>query len=201
MTKEFMMATVTGPVEAVDASKLSERREDFYEVIGNQTVEKPAMGALESTLASLLLEIMAPYARSSKLGQAFAEVLFDLRPTVDRSRRPDLSFVSARKWPLNRRGPGTETWPIVPDLVVEIISPTNSANSVLEKVREYLTAGVQLVWVVYPIDREVHVFDARNTSIVSRVQRGGVLKGEPVLPGFELPLESLFGETDETPQA
>jgi Uma2 family endonuclease len=72
---------------------------------------------------------------------------------------------------------------------------------VLEKVREYLQAGVQLVWVLYPIDREVHLFDARNTAIVSRLQRADVLKGEPILPGFELPLETLFGETDETPPA
>jgi Uma2 family endonuclease len=68
-------------------------------------------------------------------------------------------------------------------------------------VREYLQAGVQLAWVVYPIHREVHVFDAHNTSIVSRLQRSDVLKGERVLPGFELPLETLFGEPDKTPQA
>src|SRR3954452_2309045 len=81
-----------------------------FEIIGSDIVEKPPMGVLESTLASLLLELMGPFARSMKLGQVFREVLFDLRPSVDRSYRPDLAFVSAQKWPVHRRGPRTESW-------------------------------------------------------------------------------------------
>ena len=129
-------------------------------MVGDRIVEKPPMGVLGSTLASLLLELMGPYARSMQLGQVFSEVLFDLRPLVDGSRRPDLAFLSAAKWPLNRRGPEAESWPIIPDLAIEIVSPTNYAAKVLDKVREYEQAGVRLVWVIYPSAREVHIFDA-----------------------------------------
>jgi Uma2 family endonuclease len=168
--------------------------EGFYEVVDGQIVEKPPMGVLGSTLASLLLELMGPYARNMKLGQVFSEVLFDLRPFVHGSRRPDLAFLSAAKWPLNRRGPETESWPIIPDLAVEIVSPTNYAAKVLEKVREYEQAGVGLVWVIYPSARELHVFDAGDRSGIRRLQGSDRLKGEPVLPGFQLDLTMLFGD-------
>jgi Uma2 family endonuclease len=188
------MASVADSLETVSIGTGPLSSEGLYEVVGEQIVEKPPMGVLGSTLASLLLELMGPYARSMKLGQVFSEVLFDLRPFVDRSRRPDLAFLSSAKWPLNCRGPETESWAIIPDLAVEIVSPTNHAAQVLGKVREYLKAGVPLVWVVYPSAREVHVFDARDHSVVGRLQGTDILKGEPVLPAFELDLATLFGE-------
>jgi len=192
------MASVADSVETVFIGDDSLSSEGFYEVVDGQLVEKPPMGVLESTLASLLIELMGPYARNMELGQVFSEVLFDLRPSVHGSRRPDLAFLSAAKWPLNRRGPETESWPIIPDLAVEIVSPSNHAAKLLEKVREYEQAGVRLVWVVYPSAREVHVFDAGDRSVVRRLQVGDRLKGEPVLPGFELDLAMLFG--DEEPE-
>jgi Uma2 family endonuclease len=109
----------------------------LYEVVDDRIVEKPPLGVLGATLTSLLIELMGPYARSMQLGQVFSEVLFDLRPLVDGSRRPDLAFLSAAKWPLNRRGPEAESWPMIPDLAIEIVSPSDYAAKVLEKVREY----------------------------------------------------------------
>jgi Uma2 family endonuclease len=195
------MASATGPVEILSPGVVPSPYEGRFELVGTQVVEKPPMGVLESTLTSLLLELMGPYARRMKLGQVFSEVMFDLRPAVDRSRRPDLALVSANKWPINRRGPEAESWPIIPDLAVEIVSPTNYATSDLMKVREYLQAGVALVWVIYPTVGEIHIFDARTPQVIGRLQAGDILRGEPVLPGFELPLEVLFGEEDEGGQA
>jgi Uma2 family endonuclease len=188
------MASVADSVETALIGNDFLSSERLYEVVGGQIVEKPPMGALESTLASLLLELMGPYARNMELGQVFSEVLFDLHPFVHGSRRPDLAFLSAAKWPINRRGPETESWPIIPDLAVEIVSPTNHAAKVLEKVREYEQAGVRLVWVIYPSAREVHVFDPGDRSVIGRLQGGDCLKGEPVLPGFELDLAMRFGD-------
>jgi Uma2 family endonuclease len=74
------------------------------------------------------------------------------------------------------------------------VSPANHAAKVLEKVREYERAGMPLVWVIYPSAREVHVFDARERSVIGRLQGGDRLRGEPVLPGFELDLAKLFGD-------
>jgi Uma2 family endonuclease len=188
------MASAAGPFETLNPVSQDPSLDGLFEVVGTQTVEKPRMGVFESALAGLLLEFLGPFARSNQLGQVFPETLFDLRPGVDRSRRPDLAFVSARKWPVNRRPPSGESWSMIPDLAVEVVSPANSAGQGLDKVREYLQAGVQLVWVIYPSAREIHVFDERTPSVVSRLQITDVLRGEPVLPDFELALTTLFGE-------
>jgi Uma2 family endonuclease len=78
------------------------------------------------------------------------------------------------------------------------VSPSNHAAKLLDKVRDYEHAGVRLVWVIYPSAREVHVFEAADRAVVGRLQGGDRLKGEPVLPGFELDLAMLFGD-GETP--
>jgi Uma2 family endonuclease len=191
------MATATEPGRVGNVGGVAPLPEGPYEVIGDQIVEKPPMGVYECGLAGLLFELLGPFARAKRLGQVFSEPLFDLRPTLDRSRRPDLAFVSARKWPVNRRPPRREAWPLVPDLAVEVVSPSNEANEVIDKVGDYLQAGVQVVWVIYPSAREIHVFDARTPTTVGRVLAGQVLRGDPLFPEFELPLDVLFGESDE----
>jgi Uma2 family endonuclease len=196
-----IMASVVGPTELSSPYVGVLASDGLFEVVGGQILEKPPMGVYESGLATLLVELLGPFARGNRLGQIFCETLFDLRPSVDGSRRPDLAFVSAQKWPVNRRPPQAESWPIIPDLAVEIVSSTNYATNLLIKIREYLQAGVQLVWVIYPSVGEIHIFDARTPQIIGRLQGGDILRGEPVLPGFELPLEVLFGEEEEGGQA
>jgi Uma2 family endonuclease len=166
--------------------------EILYEVVGSDHVEKPPMGAYEYELACILHEILAPFVRSHRLGRGLIEVPFDLRPAVDRTRRPDVAYISAARWPLDRRAPrGVEAWPVVPDLVVEIVSPTNTMNEIMERVEEYFTAGSRRVWVVLPDTMKVYDYSSPNTPHVLAV--GGVIEGGELLPGFRLPLVDLFG--------
>jgi hypothetical protein len=72
----------------------------FYEVVGGQIVEKPAMGAVESLLASLLWRWMAPHVDENQLGRVVCETLFLLDPALDLKRRPDPT------WPLSRPSAG-----------------------------------------------------------------------------------------------
>ena len=180
------MASAAGPLDTLNPLNEVPTLNEFFEVVGTQIVENPPMGVFESALAGLLIELLGPFARSNKLGQVFPETLFDLRPAVDRSRRPDLAFVSARKWPVNRRPPSGEFWAMIPDLAVEVVSPSNSAGHVPDKVREYLQAGVQLVWIIYPTAGEVHIYDAQNPSVLARLQTGDVLRAESLVPGFRI---------------
>ena len=85
----------------------------------------------------------------------------------------------------------------MPDLAAEVVSPSNEAKEVIDKVGEYLQAGVQVVWVIYPSAREIHVFDARTPATIGRVLAGQVLTADPVVPGFEVALDLLFGESDD----
>jgi Uma2 family endonuclease len=162
----------------------------FYEVVGGQIVEKPAMGALESILASLLLQWMAPHSHENKLGRVVSETLFLMDPALGLKRRPDLAFVSAQRWPLRRRVPRTETWEIVPDLAVEVIGLTNGAEQVAEKIEEYFRSGVRQVWVVYPGTCKIYLYDSPTSLKILQV--GDDLEGGSVLPGFRIGLEDLF---------
>jgi Uma2 family endonuclease len=79
---------------------------------------------------------------------------------------------------------------LAPDLAVEVVSPSDSANAVHEKVLEYLSAGVQLVWVVHPIQRTVTVYSEGPVAHV--LSEGDTLNGGDLLPGFSLAVADIF---------
>ncbi len=81
-------------------------------------------------------------------------------------------------------------FPEVPPLVIEVISPSETATDVSEKVQDYLAGGARRVWCVYPERRTVHIHDAGAPTRVLR--RDDVLADEELLPGFALPLSYLF---------
>ncbi len=162
----------------------------LYEVVGGQIVENPPMGAQESVLAGLLTELMAPVARASGLGRVVQETLFPIDRAGKLKRRPDVAFVSDRRWPLKRRIPQTEAWDVIPDLAVEFVSETNSANSVVVKIEEYLEAGVRRVWVIYPVVGKVYLYD--SPTQVRILQLSDDLEGGDLIPGFRVALKTLF---------
>ena len=109
-------------------------------------------------------------------------------PSISSATRPGLCLT--QRWPLRRRVPRTETWEVVPDLAVEVVSLTNGAEQVASKIEEYFRAGVRQVWVVYPGISKVYLYDTPTS--VRILQVGDDLDGGSVLPGFRLALEDLF---------
>ena len=79
---------------------------------------------------------------------------------------------------------------IAPDLVVEVLSPHDRAIVVERKIRDYLAAGVRLVWVIVPELRTVRV--ERADGSVTRLRPDGQLSGEGVVPGFSCRVDDLF---------
>lgn len=162
----------------------------LYEFVKGEWKETPRMGAFASLLASFLDKRIGWFAEQNNRGLSMTETLFVLGP--DRlSRRPNLAFVSFQRWPYNQ--PFEEDPPafeVVPELTVEVISPSNTALEVLDKIREYFTAGVERVWVVYPNHRQVYVYT--SPVDVRILDEQGELDGERILPGFRLPLSQLF---------
>ena len=112
------------------------------------------------------------------------------RTAVELKRRPDISYVSHDRWPRNKPVTDDEAWDVVPDLAVEVVSPNDKADGLLEKVEEYFVAGVRQVWVVYPRRRVVHVFESFTQIKVTA--EGQELDGGTILPGFRVPLATLF---------
>ena len=154
------------------------------------------MGAYEVWLATVLTEYLRRFARQHRLGRGVQEMLFDLGATIQRKRRPDVAFVSYDRWPQQQRVPRTEAWEVVPNLAVEVVSPTDRADDLMNKVAEYFRAGVECVWVVFPSQEQIHVYESPTS--VRILTRADALHGEPALPHFQLPVAALFDESEET---
>jgi len=166
----------------------------LYEVVDGQVVEKK-MSARETEIASILVGMLTPYLRTNRLGKVVGEMLFRINPENDLRRRPDVAFVSHARWPFNRRVPNVPVWDMVPDLAIEVVSPSNSASTILRKVHEYFKAGVARVWVVYPEQTEVYIYSTPQQ--VQVVGIGQELDGGDLLPGFRLPVAVLFEDDPE----
>ncbi|MFO0851773.1 MAG: Uma2 family endonuclease [Gemmataceae bacterium] len=167
---------------------------DRYEIVDGQVVELPPMSANSSVFASRLARLVSNVSVPADLGEAHAEILFKLPLDKDRSRRPDVAFVSYSRWSRNRPIPDTNAWHVLPDLCVEVVSPTDRAEELREKVEEYFEAGVRLVWVIYPRVQVVDVYEASGPCRVLR--RPDTLDGGAVIPGFQVSIADLFPPAD-----
>jgi Uma2 family endonuclease len=166
--------------------------DSLYEVVDGKWKEKAPMGMLQAWVASTLLVLLDNFVRSHQLGKVIAESLFVLDSTTDLQRRPDLAFVSRQRV---RKPVQSAAWDVVPDLAVEVISPTNCAPEVLEKIHEYFVAGVRLVWVVYCQPRQLYVY--RSSTSVQVLTPEDTLDGGDVISGFSLTVAKLFEDLDD----
>jgi Uma2 family endonuclease len=89
-----------------------------------------------------------------------------------------------------RQGDDTTLVDGVPLLAVEILSPRDTIDEIHEKISTYLSAGVALVWVFDPYDRTATIYQPSTPP--SFVNERQDLVGDPVLPGFRVPLAELF---------
>ncbi|MGD0124957.1 MAG: Uma2 family endonuclease [Terriglobia bacterium] len=125
------------------------------------------------------------FAHPRHFGRVFVETGYQLTPET--VRIPDVSFVTAermREIDLDKRIQGA------PALAIEVVSPTDLAEDLTQKVKQYLGAGAKTVWVFYPKPREVQVLRADGAIFVRRESE--ILEEPEVLPGFSLDLKSVF---------
>ncbi len=171
--------------------------DELYEVIDGIRVRQGPMGIFAVWIASDLFSHLAPFARTANLGRTVSEALFHMPAPTNCDRRPDLAFVSYERWPKNRPIPRkSNAWDVVPNLAVEVVSPNDTAEELDEKISEFLKAGVELVWVVYPQQSRIYVH--QSPTQISALTLNDTLDGGTVLPGFRLALAELFSEPAET---
>lgn len=175
------------------SSPAPERLQDepLYEIIDGEHVELPPMSILASRVASRLQGHLCHFLMANPLGEALVDTLVRLPLPVDRNRRPDVAFVSAQRIAQAPPQPGSDNaWNIVPELMVEVVSPHDLAEEIVERLEEYWAAGAQLVWVVYPTQRLVYVYQSpRQVRILSG---GDELDGGEAVPGLRIAIASLF---------
>jgi len=130
-------------------------------------------------------QIAGNFAEAQKLGTVFVGTGYQLMP--DTVRIPDVSFVPAdrmRDMDLDKRIQGA------PALAIEVVSPSDPAEDLTQKVKQYLAGGSKAVWVFYPKPREVQVFRASGEIFVRR--ESDTVEEPEILPGFSLDLKSVF---------
>lgn len=157
------------------------------ELIDGILVEK-AMGWYESRLAAVLISLLDRFLEKADLGFVLDGTGM-VRVEPAQVRLPDVSFIAWLHFP-GRILPKDQILDLVPDLAVEILSPTNTAKEMARKRREYFAGGAKLVWEVDPVKRSVEVFTAPDQSTV--LDENGTLDGGTVLPGFSLSIRDWF---------
>jgi Uma2 family endonuclease len=161
------------------------------ELVDGALVEK-GMGYQESLLAGALIAFLREFVTVRNLGLVSApDGMIRLQPGL--VRLPDVAFASWARIP-GGRVPSGPIAGFVPELVVEITSASNTPGEMARKRREYFEAGVRLLWEVDPETRSVDVYT--RVDEVIRLGEVDTLDGGEVLPGFRLPLTTLFAELD-----
>lgn len=120
------------------------------------------------------------------LGEVFlAETGFLIHRDPDTVRAPDFAFIRAERMP--PEGLPSGFVPIAPDMVLEVISPDDSAAAIREKVQSWLEFGCRAVWVLYPGPR----LDVHGPGGARSYGPDDEVDGGDVLPGFRMKLVDL----------
>ncbi|HWE04461.1 MAG TPA: Uma2 family endonuclease [Tepidisphaeraceae bacterium] len=167
--------------------------EGLYELVDGRLVEK-SMSSLANETAWIIGGRLFIYLLEKPLGVIFNEQTFKCFPNdAGGIRRPDLAFVSAEKLPrVEEDGHVTA----VPDIAIEVISPNDKIDELEEKIEDYFSAGVKIVWAVNPKFRWVRVH--RLDAPLAEFRETDTLTAEPVLPGFAILVRDMLARPHTT---
>lgn len=181
-----MATTVTAPMTVEEFKRLPDNG-NKHELSEGLLITMPPPFSLHSLIVVQVLELLQAYLRQNPVGRAIPEAgyfLFRHPPTV---RQPDVSVLSEERM---HAAPKDSWFEGAPELAVEVVSPSDSAQDLEIKTRQYLQAGAKQVWVLYPATRTVHV--ACPDSAVLILNESETLTGGDLLPGFSVQVADLF---------
>jgi Uma2 family endonuclease len=157
-----------------------------YEVVDGELVVSP-VGFRHELIVAKVIAVLSRFVEEHRVGRVVGPDALYVLPSGNR-RGPDGSFLAAER--LAALPPGTVFPEVAPDLAVEVLSPSDRMKRVLDKVGEYLDAGVRMVWLIDPAKQQAAVY--RTATEVRYVDAAGELDGEDVLPGFRCRLADLI---------
>lgn len=183
------MATAQKRMTAAELLRLPKNGRRYELVEGELQAMTPA-GGRHGRIAARLTGSLQQYVAANGLGEVFAaETGFKLAENPDTVRAPDVAFV--RRERVEAIGDSEGYWPGAPDLAVEVISPYDLYTEVEETVGAWLEAGARMVVVVNPRRQTVTVH--RSRTQVHLLTESDTLDGADVVPGWRLPMATLFG--------
>ena len=159
------------------------------ELIRGVLHETVSVGEEHGHIAGIFITFLNIHIRPKRLGRTGGtDVGVKIQRDPDTVREPDVYYVSAERLPLDVRVQGYLE--VVPELVVEIVSPSDSDADVREKIAMWLELGVSMALEVRPASRSIAVH--RPGAPVVTLTGDDALDGGDVLPGFTLPLSEIF---------
>jgi Uma2 family endonuclease len=162
-----------------------------YEVVNGELAMSPKNNFEHENLCARLFLELANFNRTHRLGAVLGSNLGCWMQNRN-CRAPDIS--KARLQQLGFKPSTRKFLPGAPDLVVEIVSPSNTRHEIDDRLKDFFASGAHLAWVIHPQEQFVEVCH----SPTDRQMLGpeGLLDGEHLLPGFRYRLADLFKEWD-----
>ena len=182
------MSTVTRPITAEELWEMPD--DGFrYELVRGELRRMVPAGGEHGAIVVNLTAPLKMHVKTHNLGVVFgAETGFQLTDSPDSVRAPAIAFVHRERVPPT--GVPRGYWRGAPDLAVEVVSPNDKLYELDEKVEDYLAAGAQLVWVIYPKKRSVTVYAPNSAPRVLSVS--DTLDGAEVVSSFQFPVREIF---------
>jgi Uma2 family endonuclease len=156
-------------------------------VRGRLLVHEPP-GYYHGEISARLTYLLGAFVYPRQLGLLFGQDTgFQIASDPDTVRAADLAYLSAER---ASAAPSRGYARLAPDLVSEIISPSDRAGALTSKIADWLEGGTRLVWVIDPVRSEARIHRADGS--ISIIPRTGALDGEAVLPGFSCALDEVL---------
>ena len=158
------------------------------ELVQGVIVHHMPTGHLHGLIESIITTLLFNFVRPRKLGRVFSgEVGIYIQRNPDTIRAADVAFVSTERVAHIKSHSYLD---VAPELIVEVMSPNDSWSEVHQKLEEYFSIGVELIWIVDPKLQQIHVYQSLDS--VQRLSINDTLTGGSVLPGFEAAVAELF---------
>jgi Uma2 family endonuclease len=164
------------------------------EWVENTLVEK-AEGYFESWLGQIISGQFDRYLEANDIGMLLGEAgVLRILPGIGRAG--DVTFIAWSSLPGGKPPREHKVPEVVPELVVEVLSASNTPREMERKRREYFLAGVKHVWEIDPVSQSARAHT--GVEAVHEIPAGGTLAAEEVLPGFSLSLAAVFARANRT---
>ena len=168
-----------------------------YEIVDGVMLMPPGPTADHQWIMSEIFLRLRRFVDDKSLGvvlPAPVDLLIQREPL--RTRQPGILFLSADRTGIKGRAEllGLQYLEVAPDLVVEVLSPSNSRCDIEDKLKDYMQAGARECWLVSPEAETVQVLSLTDAAVATTAIFGvdGML-GSEVLEEFELPIRDIFG--------
>jgi len=157
-----------------------------YELDEGELIEMTRPAYRHNRVLRKLVVRLDNFLERTQLGEAMiSENLYALAPLIRRA--PDVAVILGDR---QRELEGAKIIPIVPEIVAEVLSPSEKPHKIHRKLKQYFEAGVKEAWLIDTEDRTVEVWT--GPTLPDHALSSSAVLESPLLPGFALPLEDLF---------